>query len=80
MFFFWPQVDSDGSGHITVDELGEALKKCNIDLPAYMIRDIISQNDSHIKDGKLDMEEFRQVCNNAIHATLLFVLSFLCVL
>ena len=55
------QVDSDGSGHITVDELGDALKKCNIDLPGYQIRDLIVQYDSRIKDGKLDMEEFKQV-------------------
>ena len=55
------QVDSDGSGHITVDELGEALKKCNIDLPGYQIRDLIVQYDTSIKDGKLEMEEFKQV-------------------
>ena len=54
-------MDSDGSGHITVDELGDALKKCNIDLPGYQIRDLIVQYDSRIKDGKLDMEEFKQV-------------------
>lgn len=55
------QVDADGSGFISVDELGDALKKCNINLPGYQIRDLIQQYDSSIKDGKLDMEEFRAV-------------------
>ena len=53
-----------------MDELGEALKKCNIELPGYMIRDLIVEYDTSIKDGKLEMEEFKQVMmTNAVMVT-----------
>ncbi|KAK2154859.1 hypothetical protein LSH36_255g00034 [Paralvinella palmiformis] len=52
-------MDTDGSGFITIAELGQALDICGIHLPGYQIRDIITQYDSKIQDNKLDLEEFK---------------------
>ena len=54
-------MDTDGSGFITIAELGQALDICGIHLPGYQIRDIITQYDSKIQDNKLDLEEFKAV-------------------
>ena len=54
-------MDTDGSGFITIAELGQALEICGIRLPGYQIRDIITQYDSKIQDNKLDLEEFKAV-------------------
>lgn len=54
------QVDTDGNGFITESELGEALKTCGISLPAYKVRDIISEFDRN-NDGNISLEEFKSV-------------------
>ncbi|CAD5120679.1 DgyrCDS9242 [Dimorphilus gyrociliatus] len=54
-------IDLDGSGHITVMELGDALKVCGFTLPGHEIRDLIQRYDTNIKDGKIDFMEFQQL-------------------
>lgn len=52
------QIDADGSGYISVSELGDAFASVGLKLPAYEIRDFIAMSDTKIKDEKLDFEEF----------------------
>ena len=52
-------MDTDASGFIEASELQDALDLCGIKLPGYEIRDIIKQNDTKIKDGKIDIDEFK---------------------
>ena len=54
-------MDTDGSGFISIGELGQALEVCGIKLPGYQLRDLITQHDSKIVDNKLDIEEFKTV-------------------
>jgi plastin-3 len=54
-------MDADASGFIEASELQDALDLCGIKLPGYEIRDIIKQNDTKIKDGKIDIDEFKTV-------------------
>jgi len=52
-------VDVDGSGTISIAELGDALAVVGLKLPAYEVRDLIRRFDSKIKDDCLDFEEFK---------------------
>lgn len=54
-------IDRDGSGFISISELGDALSVVGIKLPAYEIRQIIQQFDNKINDGQLDFEEFKMM-------------------
>lgn len=58
----WPsQIDQDGSGTIDVSELQHALELCGLKIPSYQVRDLIAKYDSKVKDGQIDIEEFKQV-------------------
>lgn len=61
LFLYLLQMDTDASGFIEASELQDALDLCGIKLPGYEIRDIIKQNDTKIKDGKIDIDEFKTV-------------------
>lgn len=54
-------MDTNGSGFIEASELQDALELVGIKLPGYEIRDLIKQNDTKIKDGKLDIDEFKSL-------------------
>ena len=43
-------------------ELGKALEAVNIRLPGYEVRQLLERNENRIKDGKMDIEEFKNVC------------------
>lgn len=55
------QMDTDGSGHIDASELGYALELVGIKLAGFQVRDLLQEHDSKIRDGKLDIDEFRNV-------------------
>ena len=55
------QIDTDGSGFLNVAELQDALELCGIRIPAYQVRELIQQFDTHFKDDKIQFEEFKQV-------------------
>lgn len=44
-----------------MDEIGNALATVGHKLPAYQVRDLIKEFDTNIKDGKIDIEEFKMV-------------------
>lgn len=54
-------LDADGNGFISVDEIGHALEVVGHRLPKYQIRDLIKEFDTNIKDGKIDIEEFKMM-------------------
>lgn len=54
-------MDTDGSGHIDVSELGYALELVGMKLPGFQVRNLLHEHDSKIKDGKLDIDEFRNL-------------------
>jgi plastin-3 len=54
-------IDVDGSGTISISELGDALAVVGLKLPAYQVRDLIRKVDSRIKDDCLDFEEFKML-------------------
>lgn len=56
------QIDQDGSGSIDVSELQHALELCGIKIPNYQVRDLIAKYDTKVRDNKIDIEEFKQVC------------------
>ena len=63
------QIDADGSGYISVSELGNALELCGFKLPGYEIRDIVSKFDTgKVRDGKLDYDEFKKEMIN-VHSS-----------
>lgn len=54
------QIDEDGNGTISLQELGFALKTVGIDMPGYQLRQLVAQYDIN-KDETIDMEEFKKV-------------------
>lgn len=54
-------IDQDGSGTIDVSELQHALELCGLKIPSYQVRDLIAKYDSKVKDGQIDIEEFKQM-------------------
>jgi len=54
-------VDKDGSGHITANELQDALAQVNIKLPGFEVRELIKKHDTIVRDDKLNFEEFKQL-------------------
>lgn len=61
MWCWLSQIDKDGSGTIDVSELQQALELCGLKIPNYQVRDLIAKYDSKVKDGQIDIEEFKQV-------------------
>ena len=55
------QIDVDGTGTISISELGDALATVGLKLPAYEVRNLIRRFDTRIKDDCLDFEEFKMV-------------------
>ncbi|ESO00625.1 hypothetical protein HELRODRAFT_82785 [Helobdella robusta] len=55
------QIDSDKSGYIDARELGKALEAVGIRLPGYEVRQLVSSSDSGVRDGKIDIEEFKNL-------------------
>ena len=58
------QIDTDGSGFIDLEELSVALDTCGLKVPGWQVRNIISDihNKGDVdKDGKLSMDEFKNV-------------------
>ena len=62
------QLDADGNGFISVEEIGKALEVVGHKLPAYQIRDLVKEFDTNIKDGKIDIEEFKMVSSQNAQA------------
>ena len=54
-------MDMDGNGYISFSELKEALDIVGIKLPGHEVRELIRKHDTIVHDGRLDMEEFKQV-------------------
>jgi plastin-3 len=54
-------IDVDGTGTISISELGDALAIVGLRLPAYKVRDLIRQYDTRIRDDALDFEEFKML-------------------
>lgn len=54
-------IDQDGSGSIDVSELQHALELCGLRIPSYQVRDLIAKYDTKVRDGKIDIEEFKQM-------------------
>ena len=63
------QVDIDGNGYISVEELGSVLDTCGIRLPGFELRNIVAEYDTRIKDGRLDFDEFKGV--SIVHKVIL---------
>ena len=55
------QIDVDGSGYIDATELGKALETVGIKLPGFEVRDLVKKHDTKVRDGKMDIEEFKDV-------------------
>lgn len=70
------QLDADGNGTIELDELGHALQTCGIKIPQYKVRMLvedIARKDDKNKDGKIDMEEFRNVSTGYMYCFLFHI-------
>lgn len=52
--------DIDGNGHITSNEIGEAMKKLGEDIPGYKLREIIKEVDTN-QNGTVEFNEFVQI-------------------
>ena len=50
--------DTDGTGHITEENLKEAMKKVGVKVEDQAIKDMIKENDL-AKDNKISFEEFK---------------------
>ncbi len=59
--FFYLQIDIDGNGYLSVQELGPALEVLGYKLPAYQIRDLIQQFSENISGDQLSFEGFTKV-------------------
>ncbi|XP_076451114.1 plastin-1-like [Babylonia areolata] len=57
-------IDEDNNGFISVKELDAALKCVGLNLPGYEVRELVAKYDSRDCDGKLDMEEFKNLYAN----------------
>jgi len=54
-------VDLDGNGYVSVAELQEALAVVGLKIPGHEVRELIRKHDTSVRDGRLDMNEFRQL-------------------
>ena len=55
------QIDLDGNGTLSVQELGQALEVIGYKLPAYEIRDLIQQFSNDITNDQLSFDGFQKV-------------------
>ena len=63
------QIDQDGNGSLSVQELGQALEVLGYRLPAYEIRDLIQQFSDDISDDQLSFEGFQKVIKRKFKTT-----------
>lgn len=54
-------IDVDGSGYIDATELGKALETVGIKLPGFEVRELVKEHDNKVRDGKMDIEEFKDL-------------------
>ena len=55
------KIDDHRTGYIDAEELGRALEAVGIRIPGYEVRQLIEAGGSNIKDGKIDIEDFKNV-------------------
>ena len=60
-FCLFLQIDLDGNGTLSVQELGQALEVIGYKLPAYEIRDLIQQFSNDITNDQLSFDGFQKV-------------------
>ena len=71
------QLDAYGNGYISVEEIGNALAVVGHKLPAYQVRDLVNEFDTNIRDGKIDIEEFKAVSINITYSYYSCIIFFL---
>ncbi len=56
-----PQIDTNGNGFLEENEIQAALEIVGYRISLYQVREMITENDVHQRDGRLDFVEFKRV-------------------
>jgi len=65
--FVFKSFDTDGDGHITTKELGDALKRLGITVSEAKLKSLIDEVDKN-KNGKIEFDEFSEMVKNIRNA------------